>query len=66
MILGEQNFSNREALRAISRLACVQCKTGMDIIRSFNCHSWAYGIGALHEVIQQMPRTSSVRSSKAR
>lgn len=51
LILGEQKFVNREEPRAITGLACVQCKTGTDNLRSFKCHSWAYGIGALHKVI---------------
>lgn len=59
VVLGEQKFVSTEAPRAITRLACIQCKATIDNIRSFKCHNWAYAIGALCKVIQQMNRTST-------
>lgn len=56
VILGEQKFVHTEAIAGLSG---VQCKMGIDTIRSFTCHNWAYAIGALRKVIQQMNRTST-------
>lgn len=54
VILGEQKFVNTEAPSAIAGLKCFQCKASIDNLRSFKCHNWAYAIGALRKVIQQM------------
>ncbi len=66
VILGEQKFVNTEAPRAIAGLACFQCKAEIDNLRSSKCHNWAYAIGALRKVIQQMHRTSPPRSRRSK
>ena len=57
VILGEQKFVNTEAPRAIAGLKCSQCKASIDNLRSFKCHNWAYAVGALRKVIQQMHKS---------
>lgn len=57
VILGEQKYVNVEAPRAIAGLKCFGCGTSIDNLRSFKCHNWAYAIGKLKEVVEQMAVT---------
>lgn len=54
VILGNQQFVNVEAPKAIANLKCVSCKTSIANIRSFKCHNWAYAKPAMLEVLQKM------------
>lgn len=54
VIIGEQKYVNTEAPRAIADLKCHQCGTPIEDLRSFKCHNWAYAIGDIQKVIEQL------------
>lgn len=54
VILGKKKYINVEAPRAIADLACYQCQTPIIDLRSFKCHNWAYAIGDLQKVLEQI------------
>lgn len=54
VILGEQKYVNTEAPRAIAGLKCHRCGTPITDLRSFKCHNWAYAVGDLQRVVEQM------------
>lgn len=54
VILGERKFVNVEAPRAIEGLNCHGCKTPIRDLRSFKCHNWAYAIGRLRAVVDEV------------
>jgi len=56
VILGDQKYVNTEAPRAIAGLSCFRCGTGIDFLRSFKCHNWAYAKPAILRVIARMER----------
>jgi hypothetical protein len=56
VILGEQKFVNTEAPEAIEGVRCSECQTEIRDLRSFKCHNWAYAIGDLARVVEQMDR----------
>lgn len=58
VILGERKYINIEAPRAIADLKCFQCGSEILDLRSFKCHNWAYAIGDLRRVIEQMEQTA--------
>lgn len=59
VILGERRYVNVEAPRAISRVSCFRCGTGIEGIRSFKCHNWAYAHGLLQQVLSTLPEQST-------
>lgn len=56
VILGEQKFVNTEAPEAIEGVRCSECQTEIRDLRSFKCHNWAYAIGDLARLVEQMER----------
>lgn len=60
VILGETKFVNTEVPNHIEGLSCFQCQSPIIDIRSFKCHNWAYAIGDMQRVIQQMLEKSSL------
>ena len=54
VILGEKKFVNVEAPRAIEGLDCHTCRTPIRDLRSFKCHNWAYAIGRLRAVVDEL------------
>lgn len=54
VILGDAKFVNVEAPRAIANLSCFNCKSPIADMRSFKCHNWAYAVGAMRELIQNL------------
>lgn len=56
VILGEQKYVNTEAPAAIAGLSCFRCATGIDFLRSFKCHNWAYAKPAIVRVLAEMER----------
>ena len=57
VILGDAKFVNVEAPRAIANLQCYKCKSPITDLRSFKCHNWAYAVGALKEVVENLRPT---------
>jgi hypothetical protein len=60
VILGTKKYINVEAPRAIADLVCYQCQTPIIDLRSFKCHNWAYAIGDLQKVLEQIRRREQV------
>jgi hypothetical protein len=56
VILGEQKYVNVEAPDAIAGVRCSACQTAIGDLRSFKCHNWAYAVGDLARVVEQMAR----------
>jgi hypothetical protein len=56
VILGDRKFVNSEAPRAIDNVACFECGTPIEALRSFKCHNWAYARGDLLQVLEHMSR----------
>jgi hypothetical protein len=56
VILGDTKYINVEMPRAIADLSCFECGTAIEGIRSFKCHNWAYAIGDLESVLDQIER----------
>lgn len=54
VILGDKKYVNVEAPRAIANLVCLQCQAPIQGLRSFKCHNWAYAIGDLRKVLEQV------------
>lgn len=54
VIIGEQKYVNTEAPRAIADLTCHACGTPITDLRSFKCHNWAYAIGDIQKVVEQL------------
>lgn len=54
VVLGEQKYVNVEAPSAIRGLRCHQCDTSIETLRSFKCHNWAYAVGDLARVVEQV------------
>jgi hypothetical protein len=54
VILGDRKFVNVEAPKAIADLVCFKCKTPIVDLRSFKCHNWAYAIGDLRKVVENL------------
>jgi hypothetical protein len=54
VVLGEQKYVNVEAPRAIAGLRCYQCGDTIATLRSFKCHNWAYAVGDLARIVQQV------------
>ena len=52
VILGDKQFVNTEAPRAIAGLVCVRCGAPIADLRSFKCHNWAYAVGDLAKVVE--------------
>jgi hypothetical protein len=63
VILGEQKYVNTEAPRAIANVHCFQCGAAFDGLRSFKCHNWAYAIGDLLPVLEQIERSDRGNAS---
>ncbi len=59
VILGDQKFVNTEAPRAIANLTCFGCHATIDDLRSFKCHNWAYAVGKLRDLINQLQPVAS-------
>lgn len=60
VILGNKKYVNVEAPRAIADLVCYQCQTPITDLKSFKCHNWAYAIGDLQKVLEQIRRREQV------
>jgi hypothetical protein len=54
VVLGEQRFVNTEAPRAIAGLRCHGCGAAIENLRSFKCHNWAYAVGDLARIVEQV------------
>ena len=54
VILGDRKYVNTEAPATIANVACAGCGAGIDGLRSFKCHNWAYAIGELEQVIARL------------
>jgi hypothetical protein len=54
VILGEQKFVNVELPGHIEGVRCHACGTAIEGIRSFKCHNWAYAIGDLKRIVEQL------------
>ena len=59
VILGEQKFVNTEAPRAIAGLKCFKCQAGIDNLRSFKCHNWAYARDKMVKVLEQIQASNA-------
>ena len=62
VILGEKKFVNTEIPDQISGVRCHDCGTAIEGIRSFKCHNWAYAVGDIARVVQEL-RPAAVRDS---
>jgi hypothetical protein len=54
VILGGQKFVNVEAPEAIAGLKCHECGTEILDLRSFRCHNWAYAVGDLAKIVEDL------------
>jgi hypothetical protein len=54
VILGDKKFVNTENPKAIANVACFNCNTKIDKMRSFKCHNWAYAKPALLKKILEV------------
>ena len=55
VILGDRKFVNTEAPHAIEGLRCSNCGAVKADLRSFKCHNWAYAVGDLAVVVENLP-----------
>lgn len=54
VILGDRKFINIEAPKAIADLSCYKCKAPISDLRSFKCHNWAYAVGEMRKVVDNL------------
>jgi hypothetical protein len=54
VILGDKKYVNVEAPRAIADVRCHGCGSEIADLRSFKCHNWAYAIGELRRIVEDV------------
>jgi hypothetical protein len=57
VILGEQKYVNVEAPSAIAGVRCSACQATIEGLRSFKCHNWAYAVGDIARLVEEMARS---------